>query len=78
MRVGPIGASPVGSERFGAPAAMACRSAPEQKVPPAPHSTATRAPSSASKARNASASAWAVARSTALRTRGRSSTTVVT
>src|SRR5205823_6487307 len=53
-------------------------SAPAQNVPPAPHSTATRAAPSASKARNASASACAVGRSTALRAAGRSRTTVVT
>ena len=57
---------------------MALRSAPAQKVPPAPWRTATAASSSASKARNASASACAVGPSTALRASGRSRTTVVT
>src|SRR5688572_9700072 len=78
MRLGPIGPSPSGARRLPPPVAMALRSAPAQNVPPAPHSTATRAVSSASKARNASASAAAVGPSTALRTSGRSRMTVVT
>src|SRR5205085_10598830 len=78
MRVGPIGPSPSGARRLPRSVAMALRSAPAQNVPPAPHSTATRAAPSASKARNASASACAVGRSTALRAAGRSRTTVVT
>ena len=57
-RVGPIGPSAAtsGSSEFD----IACRSAPAQNVPPAPHSTATEAAGSASKARNASASSAAV------------------
>src|SRR5438445_10117397 len=78
MRVGPIGPSPSGARRLPRSVAMALRSAPAQKVPPAPHSTATRASPSASNARKASASARAVGRSTALRAAGRSSTTVGT
>src|SRR5881394_3143754 len=57
---------------------MAFRSAPAQKVPLAPHSTAMRASVSSSNARKAAASAAAVGPSTALRTSGRSRTTVVT
>src|SRR5262249_48932621 len=60
------------------PAATALRSAPAQKFPPSPHSTATAASGSASKARKASASAEAVAASTALRTCGRLRMIVVT
>src|SRR5438874_217693 len=78
MRLGPMGPSPSGARRLPRPAAMAFRSAPAQNVPPAPHSTATRAAASASNARKASASAAAVGPSTALRTSGRSRTTVVT
>ena len=82
-RVGPIGASrsrpPAGATtRLPCPAAIALRSAPAQKVPFAPWSTATRAPSSRRTRGRPSASAAAVARSTALRASGRSSTTVVT
>src|SRR5262249_32332852 len=77
-RVGPIAPSPSGATRFGSPAAMALRSAPEQNVPPAPQRTAPRASGSASKARKGPARASAAARSTALRTSGRSRTTVVT
>ncbi len=47
IRDGPIGPSPVGSSRLASPVAMALRSAPAQKVPPSPQSTATRASSSA-------------------------------
>jgi hypothetical protein len=54
------------------------RSAPAQKAPPAPVSTATAAPGSASKVRKASASAAAVGPSTALRRSGRSMVTTVT
>ena len=77
-RVGPIAPSPSGATRFGSPAAIAFKSAPEQNVPPAPQSTATRASGSASKARKESASDSAADRSTALRTSGRSRMTVVT
>ena len=73
-----MGPSPVGSTRSPLPVPKALRSAPAQKVPPAPHSTATRASASASKARNASASARALGPSTALRACGRSMITVVT
>ncbi len=51
-------------------------SAPEQNVPPAPQSTATRESGSASNSRKASASDAAVGPSTALRRSGRSNTTV--
>ena len=54
------------------------RSAPAQKVPPAPQRTATDAPSSASNSVKASASAAAVGPSTALRTSARSTITVET
>src|SRR5436309_14351041 len=60
------------------PAATTFRSAPAQKVPFAPHRTATRAPSSRSKARNAAASAFPVGRSIAFRRSGRSRMIVVT
>src|SRR5260221_822803 len=78
-REGPIGPSPSGATRLreGPPAAKAFRSAPEQNVSPSPQRTPTLADGSLSKARKASASACAVSRSTALRTCGRSSTTVV-
>ena len=78
MRDGPIGPSPSGATRFGVPGAIALRSAPAQNVPWSPYSTPTRASSSASNARNASASASAVARSTAFLRPGRSRMTVVT
>src|SRR3989442_13442998 len=78
MRVGPIGPSPYVILRFFGPAATAFRSAPAQKVPFAPHSTATRAPWSPSNARNAAASALPVGRSIALRRSGRSRMIVVT
>src|SRR5258707_907260 len=58
-RVGPIGPSPSGSRRLPRPSASAFRSAPEQKVPPAPVSTATARAGSASKVRKAWASAAA-------------------
>src|ERR1017187_5082244 len=75
--VGPIGTVPSGSDKLaGSP--MALRSAPAQNVPPAPHSTATRASGSASKSANAATSTAAVGPSTALRTSGRSRTMVVT
>src|ERR1022692_1086402 len=76
MRVGPIGPSPPSLSALGRPAAIAFRSAPAQKVPPAPVSTATCSVSSASKDRKASASAAAVAASTALRASGRLMVTV--
>jgi hypothetical protein len=74
MRDGPMGPSPSGESRLArcGSAATAFRSAPAQKLPPAPDSTATLALSSASKALNASASACAVGPSTALRTSARS------
>jgi hypothetical protein len=77
-RVGPIGPSPSGATRGGAPEAIAFRSAPAQNAPPAPVSTATAAFWSASKARKAPASAAAVGPSTALRRSGRSIVTTVT
>src|ERR1035438_645116 len=76
MRVGPIGPSPPSLSALGRAAAIAFRSAPAQKVPPAPVSTATCSVSSASKDRKASASAAAVAASTALRASGRLMVTV--
>src|SRR5215470_19780438 len=78
MRVGPIGPSPYAIFRLRGPAATAFRSAPAQKVPLSPQSTATRAVLSRSKARNASASALPVGRSIALRRSGRSRMIVVT
>ena len=77
-RVGPIGPSPSSSTRLLRSVPRPLRSAPAQKVPPSPYSTATLAPSSASNARNASASDCAVGPSTALRACGRCRTTVVT
>ena len=56
----------------------ALRSAPAQKTPPAPQSTATRSESSASNSRKASVSARAAGPSTALRASGRSITIVAT
>src|SRR5258705_3573634 len=78
MRVGPIGPSPYVILRSFGPAATAFRSAPAQKVPFAPHSTATRVALSRSNARNASASAFRVGRSIAFRRSGRSRMMVVT
>src|SRR5262245_10666933 len=78
MRVGPMGPSPYAILRFFGPAATALRSAPAQKVPFAPHSTATRAALSRSNARKASISALPVGLSTALRRSGRSRMIVVT
>src|SRR5215211_7340284 len=77
-RVTPIGPSPSAATRSGSPAAIALRSAPAQKAPPAPVSTATEAPGSRSKARKASARAAAAGPSTALRRSGRSMVTTVT
>ena len=57
---------------------MPLRSAPAQKVPPAPVSTATDRSGSASKRRKAATSSSAVGRSTALRTSGRSMVTTTT
>src|SRR5437667_8767947 len=89
MRVGPMGPSPSSLMRLSAvvhtaaprrswPEATAFRSAPAQNVPPAPVSTATASPSSASKRRNASTSTAAVGSSTALRTSGRLMVTTAT
>ena len=78
MRVGPIGPSPSSRTALPRPSDTAFKSAPAQNVPPAPVRIATRWSSSASKARNASASEAAVGRSTALRTAGRSIVTIVT
>src|SRR5262249_3479142 len=77
-RVGPIGPSPSASTGLPPPRATAFRSAPAQKVPSTPVSTATASASSRSKARNASASAPAVGPSTALRTAGRLIVTTTT
>jgi hypothetical protein len=68
IRLGPIGPVPSAERRLevdGSDAAF--RSAPAQNVPFAPCRTATCASWSASKRANASASAAAVARSTAFR-----------
>ena len=60
------------------PSDSALRSAPAQKLPPAPVSTATEALSSSSKALKAANSAAAVAESTALRRSGRKIVTTMT
>src|SRR4030095_1592910 len=73
-----MGPSPWALTRLPRSVPTAFRSAPAQNVPPAPHSTATRASASASNWRKASASAAAVGPSTALRASGRSRTIVVT
>src|SRR5262245_31049535 len=73
-----MGPSPSGATRRPRSVPTDFRSAPAQKVPPAPQSTATRASASASNARKASASAAAPGPSTALRASGRSRMTVVT
>src|SRR5947199_7556597 len=81
MRVGPTGPSPSRSRRLARSipgSRIAFRSAPAQKVPFAPVRTATCSDSSASKRRNASASAAAVGRSMALATSGRSIVTTAT
>src|SRR5438876_3817925 len=78
MRVGPIGPSPSSVRRRRWPPANALRSAPAQNTPSAPLRIATLALSSASNARNASASASRVGSSTAFRTSGRSMMTLVT
>ncbi len=74
-RVGPIGPSPSGVSRLPRPSTRAWRSAPEQNDPAAPVSMATLSASSASKRRNAAASASAWSRSMALRRSGRSMVT---
>lgn len=76
IRVGPMGPSPSGATRFPSPVDSALRSAPAQNVPPSPHSTATAAFGSSSKALNASLRASAVGRSTAFLRSGRDSITV--
>ncbi len=78
IREGPIGPSPETSSRFCRPSSIPLESAPAQKVPPSPQSTATCAVSSASNARNASARATAVGPSTAFLASGRPRTMVVT
>ena len=72
-RVGPIGPGPSSDTDTGrrSTPAIAFRSAPAQKYPPVPVSTATCAASSPSKASNAASNAAAVAASTALRRSGR-------
>src|SRR5262245_51888828 len=54
-----MGPSPSGASRSPRSVPRALRSAPAQKTPPAPHSTATRSASSRSNSRNAPASALA-------------------
>ncbi len=71
IRVGPIGPAPSASIRLGRPSPAATRSAPAQKVPPSPQSTATRASASRSNASKAATSASAVSRSTAFLRAGR-------
>src|SRR5262245_39809661 len=73
-----MGPSPSSVRRRRCPSANALRSAPAQNTPPAPVRIATCALSSASKARNASASASRVGSSTALRRSGRLIVTIVT
>src|SRR5439155_12297595 len=70
-RVGPSGPSPSSVNGLPLPLASAFRSAPAQKVPAAPVSTATAWCSPRSKARNVAASAAAVGPSIAFRTAGR-------
>jgi len=77
-RLIPIGPSPSGATRLPRSVPIAVRSAPEQKTPPSPCSTATAAPGSASIARKAAASCSAVGPSTALRRAGRCRKTVLT
>src|ERR1700677_2814718 len=77
-RVGPMGPGPSSATGRRSPSESAVRSAPAQKVPPAPVRTATAAAGSASKARKASSRAAAVAPSTALRRSGRHRLTTVT
>src|SRR5208282_463854 len=71
IRVHPKGPSPVSVTRLPRSLETAFRSAPAQKNPPAPVRIATESDGSESKRRNASASAAAVGRSTALRASGR-------
>src|SRR5262245_41116348 len=78
MREGPIGPSPSSATRFPRPSETPFRSAPAQKQPSAPVSTAAASESSASKRRNAAASSVAVGPSTQLRTFGRSMVTIAT
>ena len=80
MRVGPMGPSTdmSASTRLPRPSAIPRRSAPAQKVPCVPVSTATESESSESKVRNVSANSPAVGPSTALRTSGRSMATTST
>src|SRR5437764_9102436 len=80
IRVGPMGPLPSTETDTGrgSPVARALRSAPAQKVPPAPVRTATARLGSASKPAKASARAPAVGPSTALRTSGRSMVTMAT
>jgi hypothetical protein len=78
-RVGPIGPSRVSVRRFRRDSSVsACRSAPAQKVPPAPVRTPATRSSSASSSSNAASRADAVGPSTALRTSGRSMVTTRT
>ena len=76
--VGPIGPEPFSSSAVLRPSATSRRSAPAQKLPPTPVRTAAQSVSSASNFLKASASAAAVAESTALRTSGRLMVTVRT
>ncbi|SKV71747.1 Uncharacterised protein [Mycobacteroides abscessus subsp. abscessus] len=77
-REGPIGPGPCGCSSLPRSVPIALRSAPAQKVPLSPHSTATDASGSASNSVNAASSAAAVGPSTALRACGRLRMTVVT
>src|SRR5436309_1014886 len=78
IRVGPRGARPSSLSFLRSPPAIALRSAPAQKVPPAPVSTATFNASSRSYAWNARVKDSAVGISTALRTSGRLIVTMAT
>ena len=77
-RVGPMGPRPSSLTGRGSPSEKAFRSAPAQKVPPVPVSTATPAASSPSNASKACSSRRAVDPSTAFRRWGRLMATTVT
>ena len=78
IRDGPIGPGPVRWTGFASGVPKALRSAPAQKVPLSPHSTATAAESSRSNSSNAAYSPAAAGPLTALRASGRFMITVVT
>ena len=78
IRLGPIGPGPVRCTGLASGVPNALRSAPAQKVPLSPHSTATAAESSLSNSSNAAYSPAAAGPFTALRASGRFMITVVT